>query len=1402
MATLPFIFRLKWIIAAACALLAIAAWTSLTIYLNSAAFRQLVIRKADAAISGGIDIADHQVSLFTGRLTLHDLHVTDRQNRPVAGFERMRLRLFWPALIRREIRIAHLDISGLDLALIQDEHGRLNLSEAIAGKASTDESKRPGKPWQVRVDDFRLQNSRVSYHYLPEDRLIQAEPIALKGSVNLLRRTFQLQLDAGHISVHNGDVRQEIDKIVLLASHHPHRAKPVSLKLSMPGADLQLNGRVDLGPAVPTLDLDFAFDAALNRLNIWLPKVPLLQGQASGRGTARGPIDDPEGKIHLEVHDARVDRVPFDHLTVDLKLDQRRITVSDAQSQSAWGRLNLVGWIDFRPMFPESWRQSTTGTENLTYELQVSGRDLLPKLMPQETFDWGGKWQADVVATGKGVSGDSATGSATVTIQAESFKPPAASVSETGEASARLTWAGPKIEIVSLTAETDNHSLKVDGHFDVADRQMHGAGEFDSSRLSDLGALIGIALPSGQGTLQLKWQGQWAHPSVQGNLLAKNLEISGWRLGRLLVEAELNPDGLIRFPRLVLENQGSLLAGQGSMILRGQDDAWLSDPSVELVLSIEHLDPHDFRELGPWQGKVDGRFTLDGTLKQPLAKLEIADSSIAWQRLSGHLQGAARWQGGSLEISNLELTSGQSQIQMKGAMRWRDPQRDIWSADPAVTARIVGSDIRLEDLMPGYSGGLTAKVVLDGRMSDLHGTFLFKGSDLDLKHQRLSSVDLSGRLSGQRLHLDKMALAILPGQALEGAGWFGFDGKYAFSLAGEAIELHHIDALQRVYPVEGRMGLRLRGDGSLEQPNVTAAIEVADPSIRSRKWDDFHVDLSIQDRIVNLEAHLNFLLKAYGNLDSGDFNLLAQFEQSELTPYIALMAGDEWAARITGNVRASGNWRHLDRIDADTTIASAMLNYRAITLASADKFRMRIEDGAVDLAGGGVKIMSDGYLDLSASGNLSSSLSFRADGRVPLAALGPFTDSLADARGDVTLQAEASGPLSTLQWRVDLALDKIGFAVPALAQTVQGLNGRLTVSPQVITIESLCGGLDGGRFALNGRIELDQYTPTRGEISLQARNLPLQWPGMMDAVINGDLKLAGASKRALLSGHLDLVEGTYYKDVSLNLWSAVSQPRRAESVKVNGAPTPWMNNVDLAINVGYRHPFLVDNNLARLQIVPDLKISGTLARPVLNGRAEVTEGEIIFRRKSFVVTTGVVDFINPYKIEPKLDVVSQARIRHWLLSLSVSGTPDRLAFELSSDPPESDNDILSLILFGRTQTEIAGGDTTGSQTTAQMLASLVATTWGESLKKTTGMDILELDTGSVDDNENSDRIQVTVGKKLGRRLTIKYAVESTNGEMIQRAISEYRFLEQLLASGYQDSKGDYGGELLFRIEFR
>jgi len=61
---------------------------------------------------------------------------------------------------------------------------------------------------------------------------------------------------------------------------------------------------------------------------------------------------------------------------------------------------------------------------------------------------------------------------------------------------------------------------------------------------------------------------------------------------------------------------------------------------------------------------------------------------------------------------------------------------------------------------------------------------------------------------------------------------------------------------------------------------------------------------------------------------------------------------------------------------------------------------------------------------------------------------------------------------------------------------------------------------------------------------------------------------------------------------------------------------------------------------------------------------------------------------------------------------------------------------------------------------------------------------------------------VTVGKELSRQITVKYGVDVRNGETIQRVTTDYKILENFLMSGFQDTGGDFGGELKYRLEFR
>ena len=45
-------------------------------------------------------------------------------------------------------------------------------------------------------------------------------------------------------------------------------------------------------------------------------------------------------------------------------------------------------------------------------------------------------------------------------------------------------------------------------------------------------------------------------------------------------------------------------------------------------------------------------------------------------------------------------------------------------------------------------------------------------------------------------------------------------------------------------------------------------------------------------------------------------------------------------------------------------------------------------------------------------------------------------------------------------------------------------------------------------------------------------------------------------------------------------------------------------------------------------------------------------------------------------------------------------------------------------------------------------------------------------------------------------------MESKNSELSQRAIAEYKLLENIVVNGFQDTRGIFGADVQFRLEFR
>src|SRR5262249_48595174 len=119
----------------------------------------------------------------------------------------------------------------------------------------------------------------------------------------------------------------------------------------------------------------------------------------------------------------------------------------------------------------------------------------------------------------------------------------------------------------------------------------------------------------------------------------------------------------------------------------------------------------------------------------------------------------------------------------------------------------------------------------------------------------------------------------------------------------------------------------------------------------------------------------------------------------------------------------------------------------------------------------------------------------------------------------------------------------------------------------------------------------------------------------------------------------------------------------------------------------------VDNNFAKAEMRADLRVAGTTDKPALSGNVEVLSGEVTFRNRVFRVTGGAIDFHDPYRINPALNLSAESQIStaeaQYTGRVTVSGTVEEPRVEFSADDPGlSQNDVLSLVTFGKTTAQV------------------------------------------------------------------------------------------------------------------
>ncbi len=405
-------------------------------------------------------------------------------------------------------------------------------------------------------------------------------------------------------------------------------------------------------------------------------------------------------------------------------------------------------------------------------------------------------------------------------------------------------------------------------------------------------------------------------------------------------------------------------------------------------------------------------------------------------------------------------------------------------------------------------------------------------------------------------------------------------------------------------------------------------------------------------------------------------------------------------ARVKGEATAEGELEALDAARATIRLDEVQASHGELKVHAAGPVvltvnRGRVEVQALTLVGANTELTvsgaraPSGQLDLSATGTLDLRL------------LAGFTPDLRRPHGQLAIEARVTGTAEEPVLIGAGRLEDAGFQLKATTVLFSDVRGALAFSQNRVLFEDLSAAVNGGRAKLRGELELASFVPVRLRVEALLDEVPIAVPAYLPATLSGRIEAAGTPDETTVTGRLHVVRARYTADVGLER-SLLELRRRAPAPpRSYDKAGEWLRfDLQLAVDGDAR----VENDLVSGAVKGELTITGTLAAPGVIGTLSMEEGSRArFRGNEFALSHAVLDLTDRNKVEVALDVHGQSRVRDYQIFMHAFGPLADPQLTLTSSPPLSQPDIITLLSLGFTRRDAAAG--TGVQGVATAAAA-------------------------------------------------------------------------------------------------
>jgi len=453
---------------------------------------------------------------------------------------------------------------------------------------------------------------------------------------------------------------------------------------------------------------------------------------------------------------------------------------------------------------------------------------------------------------------------------------------------------------------------------------------------------------------------------------------------------------------------------------------------------------------------------------------------------------------------------------------------------------------------------------------------------------------------------------------------------------------------------------------------------------------------------------------------------------------------------------------------------------------------------------GGTILAAGNPVRISGRVSWGGALDVRVEGKLPASAVRLAVPSVFDRLdGTMTLEARVTGSRDDPSIVGTGHLEGGTLSFLGYNQLFEGIRADAVISREKIVFEHFEAKSGGGYIDGWGEVPLKMDAGQRFFFSVDFLDLRYPYPEDFRPVLQGHAELLGPVDDLLVTGDVEVQSARYTKTLRPEK-ALVDFGKRLSDVSARRGKSDF--RVRLDINAIADGTIRIRNNLADATAKGEFRVVGDSSRVILLGSFDVVDGTVEFRGNKYEVKRATVDFQDPRKNNPRLDVRAETRKGNVTVTVAVTGTFDKYEVDMFSDPPLGKNDIVALLSLGVTTQALAGQEgAVGSAAAASIALGPYKGGVEEAIRGVVGLDRFAIEPGYSSITKTFEP-KFIVGKSFGDRASVSMAT-SVGTSADSAATAEFKLRENVFLQGSWQSatttqEGDLGADLKFRYRYR